>query len=326
MIKKKVTWKFCYTIQPWLPLYIVPHSKTAVKNVETALQIIQTSCNNNLVSKRNCVYNIKYKIVKVIPLKRWGVDHYFVTPSNGLFCFSSKDFQPHPVSILWAATFGFFVGQMIASAWLLVLGSKKKNLFQHRLPVLLASLCQTKRSDASVLVCSGHQIVFMWLTRSPFLWAPPPPPILSTIISSTFCLSSILLRPLQLQHEKAELEQHLEQEQEFQVNKLMKKIKKMENETISKQLTLEQVGHILLWDAKPRQETQFISFPLRDMSFGCSCGLWPGQACLILTIFLILVLCWQDVSLVDPSAAGCLTTWSFLRTFIQNSTLGKVQM
>jgi coiled-coil domain-containing protein 6 len=45
----------------------------------------------------------------------------------------------------------------------------------------------------------------------------------------------------QLQHEKAELEQHLEQEQEFQVNKLMKKIKKMENDTISKQLTLEQV-------------------------------------------------------------------------------------
>lgn len=46
---------------------------------------------------------------------------------------------------------------------------------------------------------------------------------------------------LQLQHEKAELEQHLEQEQEFQVNKLMKKIKKLENDTISKQLTLEQV-------------------------------------------------------------------------------------
>lgn len=45
----------------------------------------------------------------------------------------------------------------------------------------------------------------------------------------------------QLQHEKAELEQHLEQEQEFQVNKLMKKIKKLENDTISKQLTLEQL-------------------------------------------------------------------------------------
>lgn len=47
----------------------------------------------------------------------------------------------------------------------------------------------------------------------------------------------------QLQHEKAELEQHLEQEQEFQVNKLMKKIKKLENDTISKQLTLEQVSY-----------------------------------------------------------------------------------
>lgn len=46
---------------------------------------------------------------------------------------------------------------------------------------------------------------------------------------------------VQLQHEKAELEQHLEQEQEFQVNKLMKKIKKLENDTITKQLTLEQV-------------------------------------------------------------------------------------
>ncbi|MBN3285373.1 CCDC6 protein, partial [Polyodon spathula] len=34
---------------------------------------------------------------------------------------------------------------------------------------------------------------------------------------------------------------HLEQEQEFQVNKLMKKIKKLENDTISKQLTLEQL-------------------------------------------------------------------------------------
>lgn len=51
-----------------------------------------------------------------------------------------------------------------------------------------------------------------------------------------------LASPSQLQHEKAELEQHLEQEQEFQVNKLMKKIKKLENDTISKQLTLEQVG------------------------------------------------------------------------------------
>lgn len=59
------------------------------------------------------------------------------------------------------------------------------------------------------------------------------------------CVFKILpcLSNFQLQHEKAELEQHLEQEQEFQVNKLMKKIKKLENDTISKQLTLEQVTH-----------------------------------------------------------------------------------
>lgn len=63
------------------------------------------------------------------------------------------------------------------------------------------------------------------------------------LFSSVRALSSSFVS--QLQHEKAELEQHLEQEQEFQVNKLMKKIKKMENETISKQLTLEQVCLLL---------------------------------------------------------------------------------
>lgn len=57
-------------------------------------------------------------------------------------------------------------------------------------------------------------------------------------VCALFCL---FVSIFQLQHEKAELEQHLEQEQEFQVNKLMKKIKKLENDTISKQLTLEQV-------------------------------------------------------------------------------------
>lgn len=69
---------------------------------------------------------------------------------------------------------------------------------------------------------------------SPTLSFYPPPVFLDP-------LPNFPPLPLQLQHEKAELEQHLEQEQEFQVNKLMKKIKKMENETISKQLTLEQV-------------------------------------------------------------------------------------
>ena len=39
-----------------------------------------------------------------------------------------------------------------------------------------------------------------------------------------------------------ELEQTLEKEQEYQVNKLMRKIEKLERETLSKQNTLEQVG------------------------------------------------------------------------------------
>lgn len=58
---------------------------------------------------------------------------------------------------------------------------------------MLDSLCQTKWSDASVLVHSGHQIVFMWLTRSLFLCFFPPHPSPTTLILSAFCLSSILL-------------------------------------------------------------------------------------------------------------------------------------
>ncbi|MBV99335.1 Coiled-coil domain-containing protein 6, partial [Eschrichtius robustus] len=54
-----------------------------------------------------------------------------------------------------------------------------------------------------------------------------------------FLTNELPRKLMQLQHEKAKLEQHLEQE--FQVNKLMKKIKKLENDTISKQLTLEQL-------------------------------------------------------------------------------------
>lgn len=103
-------------------------------------------------------------------------------------------------------------------------------------------------SDTTVFVRCGHQIVFIWLTHKPLLVLLLPlsflshrygfiHPLLLSLCQFTFLL---LVQP-QLQHEKAELEQHLEQEQEFQVNKLMKKIKKMENETISKQLTLEQV-------------------------------------------------------------------------------------
>ncbi|KAB0397967.1 hypothetical protein E2I00_014681 [Balaenoptera physalus] len=67
---------------------------------------------------------------------------------------------------------------------------------------------------------------------------------------------------MQLQHEKAELEQHLEQEQEFQVNKLMKKIKKLENDTISKQLTLEQMQFLNLENSStsPRPCPQLKAF------------------------------------------------------------------
>ena len=46
---------------------------------------------------------------------------------------------------------------------------------------------------------------------------------------------------LKLRQEKVELEQTLEKEQEYQVNKLMKKIERLEAETLSKQTTLEQL-------------------------------------------------------------------------------------
>ncbi|TEA37301.1 hypothetical protein DBR06_SOUSAS6710035, partial [Sousa chinensis] len=54
-----------------------------------------------------------------------------------------------------------------------------------------------------------------------------------------FLTNELSRKLMQLQHEKAKLEQHMEQE--FQVSKLMKKTKKLENGTISKQLTLEQL-------------------------------------------------------------------------------------
>jgi len=38
-----------------------------------------------------------------------------------------------------------------------------------------------------------------------------------------------------------ELEETLEKEQEYQVNKLMRKIEKLERDTVTKQATLEQV-------------------------------------------------------------------------------------
>jgi coiled-coil domain-containing protein 6 len=53
-----------------------------------------------------------------------------------------------------------------------------------------------------------------------------------------------MLSWLQLRQEKIELEETLEKEQEAQINKLMRKIEKLEADTYSKQQTLEQV-HVL---------------------------------------------------------------------------------
>lgn len=50
---------------------------------------------------------------------------------------------------------------------------------------------------------------------------------------------------LQLRQEKIQLEQTLEQEQEYQINKLMRKIDKLESDVTSKQTTLEQVIMLL---------------------------------------------------------------------------------
>ena len=44
-----------------------------------------------------------------------------------------------------------------------------------------------------------------------------------------------------MRQEKVELEETLEKEQEYQVNKLMRKIEKLERDTVNKQATLEQV-------------------------------------------------------------------------------------
>jgi len=48
----------------------------------------------------------------------------------------------------------------------------------------------------------------------------------------------------QLRQEKCELEETLEKEQEYQVNKLMRRIEKLQAEVVSKQATLEQVLQI----------------------------------------------------------------------------------
>ena len=51
----------------------------------------------------------------------------------------------------------------------------------------------------------------------------------------------VVIVNFQLRQEKIQLERTLEQEQEYQVNKLMRKIEKLENDTGSKQRKLEEV-------------------------------------------------------------------------------------
>lgn len=52
---------------------------------------------------------------------------------------------------------------------------------------------------------------------------------------------------LQLRQEKCRLEQTLEQEQECLVNKLMRKIEKLEAETLAKQTNLERLRREKVW-------------------------------------------------------------------------------
>ena len=52
---------------------------------------------------------------------------------------------------------------------------------------------------------------------------------------------SCLFFPAQLQREKVQLEQTLEQEQEQQIAKLTKKIERLEKDTDGKQMSLDQV-------------------------------------------------------------------------------------
>ena len=60
-----------------------------------------------------------------------------------------------------------------------------------------------------------------------------------TVLKVMFSFISIIF--FKLRQEKFQLEQTLEQEQEFQVNKLMRKIERLEGDVVSKQSALEQV-------------------------------------------------------------------------------------
>lgn len=62
----------------------------------------------------------------------------------------------------------------------------------------------------------------------------------------------------QLRQEKIQLEQTLEQEQEYQVNKLMRKIDKLESDVTSKQTTLEQVTDYPSGQTDSRAVTYFL--------------------------------------------------------------------
>ena len=72
----------------------------------------------------------------------------------------------------------------------------------------------------------------------------------------------------QLRQEKIQLEQTLEQEQEYQVNKLMRKIDKLESDVTSKQTTLEQVMNVLYLSAA--LITNLIYYC--NLLLGCLCG------------------------------------------------------
>ena len=62
---------------------------------------------------------------------------------------------------------------------------------------------------------------------------------------------------LQLRQEKVTLEQTLEREQEFQVNKLIRRIERLEAETVAKQQVLEQVKNDLCFII----EAFYVSWP-----------------------------------------------------------------
>lgn len=73
----------------------------------------------------------------------------------------------------------------------------------------------------------------------------------------------------QLRNEKVELEQTLEKEQEYQVNKLMRKIEKLERETSTKQITLEQVKQFGYLASYPVLVNVFPPLPLSPITGMC---------------------------------------------------------